>query len=126
MLKTNSKKAKENIKAYIMENYNADGYEENEPEAMAKTFEEVATVILADVVRVEGWRKNTPKQTMFIEWAKGLPGLLDTCYYYNRSAIEDLKNILEETDEEANRYTEAQAEELLSRLIYRELANGTK
>lgn len=43
------------------------------------------------------------------------------CYYYNRSAVDDLGEILEETDEEKAKYSEQQAEELLSRLIYREM-----
>ena len=58
---------------------------------------------------------------MFVDWCQGLPSALDTLYYYNRSAVDDLAAILEETEEEKAKYTEAQAEEILSRLIYREL-----
>ena len=54
-------------------------------------------------------------------WCQGLPSVIDTCYYYNRSAVEDLGDILEETEEERNRYTEQDAERLLSCLIYREI-----
>ena len=59
-----------------------------------------------------------------MDWCSGLPGVLDTCYYYNRSAVDDLGAILEETDEERARYTEEQAEKMLTTLIYRELKKG--
>jgi hypothetical protein len=62
----------------------------------------------------------------FADWAAGLPSILDTCYYYNRSAVDDLGAILEETAEEKARYSEAQAETLLTSLIYRELVRGCK
>lgn len=55
-----------------------------------------------------------------------MPSILDTCYYYNRSAVDDLGAILEETAEEKARYSEAQAETLLTSLIYRELVRGCK
>ena len=60
----------------------------------------------------------------FESWAAGLPSILDTCYYYNRSAVDDLGAILEETEAEKEKFTESDAESLLSRLIYRELVNA--
>lgn len=60
----------------------------------------------------------------FADWCAGLPGVLNTCYYYNRSAVDDLGAILEETSEEKARYTEEQAEKTLTTLIYRELKKG--
>lgn len=60
----------------------------------------------------------------FADWCADLPSVLDTCYYYNRSAVDDLGAILEETDEEKARYTEEQAEKTLTMLIYRELKKG--
>ena len=60
-------------------------------------------------------------QELFADWASGLPGILDTCYYYNRSALKDVQNILEQSDAEAARFTESQAEELLTSLIFREI-----
>ena len=64
------------------------------------------------------------EQERFEEWAAGLPSILDTCYYYNRSAVDDLGAILEETDSEKARYSEQQAETRLTYLIYRELVRG--
>ena len=66
------------------------------------------------------------EQQRFEEWAAGLPSILDTCYYYNRSAVDDLGAILEETDSEKARYSEQQAETRLTYLIYRELVRGCR
>ena len=46
---------------------------------------------------------------------------LDYCYWYNRSAVDDLGNILQQTSEKKAKYTEGQAEKELTRLIYREI-----
>ena len=119
MLKTNSKQARENIRQYIIENFTPENYTEEDTQG----FENIAKFIL-DVFKEEYgnliWRYNT-QQEAFKNWCSGLPSVLDTCYCYNRSAVEDVKNILEETDAEASKYNEQQAEELLTSLIYREL-----
>ena len=119
MLRTNSKQARENIRQYITENFTPENYTEENIQG----FENIAKFIL-DVFKEEYGnlilRYNT-QQEAFKNWCSGLPSVLDTCYYYNRSAVEDVKNILEETDAEASKYTEQQAEELLTSLIYREL-----
>ena len=61
------------------------------------------------------------RREIFKDWAQGLAlgGLF--CYYYNRSAKDDLGAILEESEAEKAKYTEQEAEEMLTRLIYREL-----
>ena len=123
MLRTNSKQARENIRQYITENFTPENYTEENIQG----FENIAKFIL-DVFKEEYGnlilRYNT-QQEAFKDWCSGLPSVLDTCYYYNRSAVEDVKNILEETDAEANKYTEQQAEELLTSLIYRELMKAS-
>lgn len=125
MLKTNSKKAHENIRAYIMENFTPEGYTDNPP----KDFSGVAAFILS-VFRSEmpatGGRSRMCERERFIDWARGLPFILDTCYYYNRSAVDDLGAILEETEDEKARYEERAAEDALTRLIYLELLEGRK
>lgn len=67
---------------------------------------------------------HNPCFVIFEDWARGLAlgGLF--CYYYNRSAKDDLGEILEETEEEKSKYTEMEAEEMLTRLIYREMENA--
>lgn len=120
-LKTNSKKARENIQKYIMDNFNGENYKLKTPE----TFSETAEIIL-DIFRREYSDKRYSEQENFVNWAAGLPSILDTCYYYNRSAIDDIGKILEETETEKSRFIETQAEELLSSLIYRELIKAEK
>lgn len=124
MLKTNSKQARENIRNYISENVDFDGYNMEKP----ATFEGIAAAVL-DVFRSE-YRYSIPRyaneQAAFVDWCSGLPSVLDCCYYYNRSAVDDLGAILEETDAEKARYNEHDAEELLTRLIYRELVKGAR
>lgn len=125
MLRSNCLAVKNKIRAYIIENYDGEGFEPGTPEADAKTLEEISTVILSDVLRVEGWRRDRYGYVngfrAFCDWASGLPGLLNTMYYYNVSAVDLLGDILEETEKERARFTESEAEERLSYLIYREL-----
>ena len=125
MLKTNSKKARENVRNYIIERFTPEGYTDNPPQE----FEQIAAFIL-DCFRSEKWHLNEDfryyktEQAAFADWCAGLPSVLDTYYYYNRSAVDDLGAVLEETDEEKARYTEEQAESTLTLLIYRELTKG--
>lgn len=129
MLKTNSKKARENVRRYIMENVNSEGRDlEKEPE----TFPEIAAFVL-DIFRTEKYwciqdfrYYGGSEQRAFEDWAAGLPSALNTCYYWNRSAVNDLGAILEESESEKARFTESQAEKMLTTLIYRELLKGAK
>lgn len=128
MLKTNSKKAIENIRQYILNNFTPENYTDTPPE----TFEDTAAFIL-DCFHSEKY--NTAEDfryyygnesDAFVDWCAGLPGVLDTCYYYNRSAVDDLAAILEETNTEKSKYTEEQAENLLTALILRELKKSAR
>ena len=121
MLRT--KKAIENIRAYIMDTFTPEHYTDNPPE----DFPEVAAFIL-DTFRKEKMSefryRDCNEFAAFTDWCQGLPAVLDTCYYYNRSAVDDLGAILEETAEEKARFTAAEAERRLTWLIYRELGKG--
>lgn len=126
MLKCNSKKARENIRKYIVDGADFDGYDIETPE----TFPELAALIL-DTFRSEKpysdqymIRYQLSELTVFCDWCAGLPSVLDCCYYYNRSAVDDLGAILEETEAEKSRYSEQDAERVLTHLIYRELTAG--
>ena len=130
MLKTNSKKAVENIRQYIIDGFNPE-YIDKELQNIdlsINNFKQIASLIYADFKRAKGYEfkryRFTPYQQIFEDWAAGLPGIIDTCYYYNRSAVKDLQNILEETDAEASKYTEEQAEKRLTYLIYREITKA--
>ena len=121
MLRT--KKAIENIRAYIMGNFTPENYADTPP----KDFPGVAAFIL-DTFRKEKMSdfryRDCNEFAAFTDWCSGLPSVLDTCYYYNRSAVEDLGAILEETAEEKARFSEPEAERRLTWLIYRELSKG--
>lgn len=123
MLKTNSKQAAENIRQYITDKFSAENYTETPPE----TFPEIAAFIM-NCFHSGKYHLPEDKQfyhgseiTAFLDWCAGLPSVLDTCYYYNRSAVDDLGAVLEETGTEKAKYTESAAQELLTKLIYREL-----
>ena len=121
MLRT--KKAIVNIRAYIMGNFRPENYTDTPP----KDFPGVAAFIL-DTFRKEKMSDfrfhDCNEFAAFTDWCQGLPAVLDTCYYYNRSAVEDLGAILEETAEEKARFSEQEAERRLTWLIYRELSKG--
>lgn len=130
MLKTNTRQARENIRQYILDIYEPEDYTNNNIDTNKQTFEEIAEVI-KEVFYLEKLNneniknyyrvKNYSMYEIFKEWCQGLPSIIDTCYYYNRSAIKDLGDILEETEEERSRFTEEEAEEKLTYLIYREI-----
>ena len=65
-------------------------------------------------------------EAVFIDWCQGLPSVLDTCYYYNRSAVNDLGDILNQSKREREKFTEEEAEKQLSHLIYRELRRAAR
>lgn len=127
MLKTNSRKAKENIRKYILDNFTPDNYEKYSNLDSTTDYKSACNAIY-NIFKAEkppiGSYTNMTDQERFIEWCSGLPSILNTCYYYNRSAINDLGNILEETLEEKERYTDNQACDLLTKLIYREIVNN--
>lgn len=124
MLRTNSKKAKENTKKYIIKIYNNNAdYSNRKIKTDTKDYNKIIQNI-KDIFNLEvgNWySKQVGQYNAFIYWCEGLPSIIDTCYYYNRSAKEDIAKILEETEEEKNRYTEEQAEQLLTKLIYKEV-----
>lgn len=128
MLKTNSKKARENIRRYIIDNFDASNYTDTPP----TEWHEIAAFILetfADEKRYSTKYYNRymiSDQAAFVDWCQGLPSVLDTCYYYNRSAVDDLAGILEETETEKARYSESDAERVLTYLIFRELMKGAE
>lgn len=121
MLKTNSKRARENVRAYVKLYADFTNYEENTPD----DFGALAIKIL-EIFRNEHGHdiKRIGEQNAFFDWCAGLPSILDTCYFYNRSAVDDLGAILEESEDEKSRFTEEQAEKTLTYLIYRELKNA--
>lgn len=114
MLKTNSRAARQNVRQYIIDS--AADYIEECYEMPADKDNIFASI--AEIYRCEYRAPMT--QANFTAWAQGLPcgGLFD---YYLHSAIKDLGDILQESEEERSKYTEEQAEKVLTYLIYREV-----
>lgn len=128
MLKTNSKKARANLMKYIRD-YSLDELTGN----YGIPVEELET---DDQIRLQIWnifkrekvkhdlrfkKKKIGFYALFCEWVQGLPMGNMFCYLYNRSAVDDLGTILEETESEKARFTEEQAMTRLTDLIYREI-----
>ena len=132
MLKTNSKKAINNIWDYLEEfidainderiTYQADKnyLQPGNRHELAKTIYEI----------YESEKKNNDNMfaagritdaALFEEWASGLAlcGMFD--FWYHCTAVKILGDILEETETEREKFTESDAEKMLTSLIYREV-----
>ena len=120
MLKSNSKKARENIRAYILNNFTPETYTETPPTEPREIMQFIYNCFISEKFTIENEKRyyKYNEFAAFVDWCAGLPSLLDTCYYYNRSAVDDLGAILEETETEKSRFTEADAETMLTKLIY--------
>lgn len=120
MLKSNSKKARENVRAYILDTFDSDGYDFT---GRADSFADVARFVY-EVFTVEKLRNNNDRFPTefdaFADWCSGLPIVID-CDFYVRPAIPLVARIMEETEAEAARFTEPQAEQFLTRMIYNEI-----
>lgn len=125
MPKTNSAKARKNLENYITVHTDFSSYGDLPAAGFPDLCRRVLDIFHAEKQPV-GNRAGMSEPELFNEWAMGLPAALDTCYYYNRSAVEDLGGILEQSQAERLIYSERQAEKLLTSLIYRELAKGAK
>lgn len=80
MLKTNSKKARENIRNYIIEGFTPEGYTDNPPQ----DWQGIAAFILG-TFRSEKYHMpqdfryyRNNELAAFADWCAGLPGVLDT------------------------------------------------
>ena len=128
MLKTNSKQARENIRNFIIKQFDASNYTETPPE----TWPEIARFILNTFENEKYYSLEYMRaarmsyQDVFVDWCAGLPSVLHTNYYYLYSAVDILGDMLEQTETEKSKYSDMDAETLLSKLIYSELLKGAK
>ena len=125
MLKTNSKKAIENIHAYVVDNFTPDNYDLEPSNDFATVAKVIYNCFIEEKSGINDWSRVS-ESVIFADWCAGLPSIFNTCYYYNRSAVDDLGVILEETEAEKARFTETDAEKLLSSLIFREIKKAVK
>lgn len=130
--KTNSKKVNEKIKNYIIESFN-EWVKDNPNFKDIKEYKKICIIIAKTCIDeklsnvnhykaevLQRYYKNNV-YAVFKEWCQGLPSILDTLYYYNVSAVEFVGGWLEQTAEEKSKYNEEQAEELATRLLFREI-----
>lgn len=128
MLRTNSKAAREAVRAYILEDL--DYLEERYPERTFNTFEDAARAIWEAFEAEKPYtdqnaaRRGMSRQDVFESWASGLALGSLFLYYYNVSAVDLLGDMLQETPEERNKYSEQDAERLLTYLIYSEVTKA--
>lgn len=116
MFRTNSKQARENLKNYIMQSWNIE--EEDQGRTWKETQKDIIDSFNYEAYSSEYERRQN-RQEAFKNWLLGLPrNLGDFCLC---NAVKDLGDILEETEEERARFTEDQAEEKISALIYTEV-----
>ena len=121
MLKTNSKKARENTLNYIFSDSEYLEDRANYDDVILETKEDYAAFVWRCFIEEYGcFVPRLGAQKAFEDWAQGLALGGMFCYYYNVSAVDTLAGILEETPEQAGKYTEEQAEKLLTYLIFRE------
>lgn len=134
MLRTNSKKAMENIKKEIMDSYEAaNEYYTYEGREAKTDFNEICADIL-EAFRIEKLEHDcyyiagrASKSEIFMDWMAGLPTAFPVSDdVFLRSAVDFLGNILEETEEEKAKYSDEQAEKLACNLLYRELEKGAR
>lgn len=120
MLKSNSKKARENVKNYILDNFTPENYTETPPTETRDIMQFIYNCFISEKFSIENEKRyyKYNEYNAFVDWCAGLPSIIDTCYYYNRSAVDDLGAILEETQTEKSKYTESGSEKMLTYLIY--------
>lgn len=120
MLKTNSKIVKERIRNYILDNAYAGDY--NSTDFM--NWKEASLFVYNCMMEQKGcdyYFRNKTRYEMFEDWVKGLPNEFDLEFIYRTSAVKELGDILEETEYERSKYSETDAENLLLKLIWREI-----
>lgn len=134
MLRTNSKKAMENIRKEIADSYEAaNEYYTFEGREAKTNFNDICSDIL-EAFRIEKLENDcyyiagrASKSEMFIDWMQGLPTAFPVADdIFLRSAVDFLGTVLEETEEEKNRYTDEKAEKLACSLLFRELEKGAR
>ena len=120
MLRSNSKAVVEKIHQYIVDGIDPEYFGLSE----APDFPEACKLILTACENEKQYSRSRSGFETFRDWAQGLPSAFNTCYYYNVSAVDLLADWLEETEAEKSKYSESEAEEMITRLIYRELTKG--
>lgn len=120
MLRSTNKKVLEKIRKYIIDGVSHEYFElEADPD-----FNTACRLILTACENEKRYSRSRSGFETFKDWAQGLPSAFNTLYYYNVSAVDMIGAWLEETESEKAKYSEREAEEKITWLIYRELRKG--
>lgn len=119
MLRTNSKAVISKIHNYIVENYDGSGYDL----APTTNFDEICANIWGLFYKemVMGDRRRASLSDYWEDYCSGLPSILCCDYYVRGSTVDLLGDMLEQTKEEREKYTEEQAEKRFTYLLFREI-----
>ena len=117
MLKTNSKKVREAVRTYVLKNTN--GWDED-----PKTFEEAAAIIKKcwDEYKYPDLRLQFRHSVVdaFKDWTQILPNdVFD--YIVEGDTVKLVGDMLEQTEAERSKYSDGEACDLLTLLIFREV-----
>lgn len=136
MLRTNSKKAKENIRLWILANYMpedyANAFQTETGEYTPENFPEVTASIMDAFHKEKGADvRRYGLEIAFIDWMQGLPSILGTLPLLGWEVTEILGNWLEETAEEKEAYSKKdedgqKAMETALHLVFREIQAGVE
>lgn len=126
MLKTNSKAVKNKIAEYIFTHFQPYDEDLNDPTYNFSNISDICLYIWDKFIDVEYASPSQRRfygfsvQTAFDNWLRGLPSILTPLYLYSSpDAVTTVGDILEQTLEERNKYTETQAENLMNYMIYK-------
>lgn len=137
MLRTNSKKAKENIRLWILANYIPEDYtnafQTETGEYTPENFPEVAASIMDTFHNEKGFDvRRYGLEIAFIDWMQGLPSILETLpLLHGWEVAEILGDWLEETTEEKEAYSKKdedgqKAMKTALHLVFREIQVGAE
>ena len=121
MLKTNSKKARENVKQFIRDNAGIWYLEECAQGFDLSTDKGLFSAIWHCCETEKFYQHYKSLSEQFADWCAGLPSALCCNDVFLRPVVPVVARILEETPAEAARFSEDDAEKLMISLMFREI-----
>lgn len=125
MLRSTKKEVIEKIRAYILDNMDFsgyigyEGYPEKEPETWQSKVFLCRSIFRWEYVNPQNLRRYGGERGCFREWLCGLPSALTVAFsYYDARQL--VREWLEQTEDEANKYDDSQVWDKYLHLITRE------
>lgn len=139
MLRTNSKKAIENVENYILNNADFDNYKncggyelvnrilteyrngerDDKYIILGNIYLAIRHIVYTEIQKYTRQYYLLSDFNAFDEWVRGLPSALDCEFMCRGSAVDLVGEILEETETEKARYTECEAEKMMIKLLFK-------